>query len=111
MGRVLLSGLSDRQALEMLRRSQGLAVPMMEELSALEGSVKLARAQGYAIVDNELERGLISIAAPVRDSRRNVVAAINVCSQTNRISAKAMKEMYLPVLLDTAQKISSVMVR
>lgn len=37
-----------------------------------------ARACGYAVADEELEVGLLSVAAPVRDARGQVVAAVNV---------------------------------
>jgi IclR family pca regulon transcriptional regulator len=34
--------------------------------------------QGWAEVDQELEAGLYSLAAPIRDANQQVVAAINV---------------------------------
>ncbi len=37
-----------------------------------------ARAQGYALVDEEFEFGLVGAAAPVRDFRGLIVAALNV---------------------------------
>lgn len=48
-----------------------------EELGAELGRV---RAQGWSLVDEELEAGLRSVAAPVLDARGRVVAAVNVAA-------------------------------
>lgn len=46
-----------------------------------------ARALGYAVADDEVEVGLISVAAPVRDPRGRIVAAINVAGPKYRFDA------------------------
>jgi DNA-binding IclR family transcriptional regulator len=43
-----------------------------------------ARASGYAIADEELEAGLVSVAAPVRDPQGHVIAAINLAGPKYR---------------------------
>ena len=47
-------------------------------------AIAQARADGYAIVRDEFEPGLVSVAAPVRDAAGRVVAAINVSAPTFR---------------------------
>jgi IclR family transcriptional regulator, pca regulon regulatory protein len=69
------------------------------------------RTQGYCLVDEELEEGLRSIAAPIRDGTGQVVAAINVSAHISRGSTKAIKEELLPPLLETAQLISTDLAR
>jgi IclR family pca regulon transcriptional regulator len=60
------------------------------------------RAQGWAIVDQELEVGLRSVAAPVHDASGVVVAAINVSTTTATASLERIREEFLPAVLATA---------
>nr|WP_255455508.1 IclR family transcriptional regulator C-terminal domain-containing protein [Cryobacterium mannosilyticum] len=45
------------------------------------------RAHGYATVDEEFEKGLVGVSAPVFDFRQNIVAAINVSGPKPRLGA------------------------
>ena len=71
----------------------------------LPGRVAGARRDGYALVDEELEIGLRSIAVPVRDRAGRIVAAINVPTQSARCDVETMKRDFLPVLLSAATRI------
>jgi IclR family transcriptional regulator, pca regulon regulatory protein len=64
------------------------------------------RQNGYALVEEELEVGLRSIAVPVRGASGNVVAALNVGAQATRVTGRQMKEEFLPVLLRGAQELA-----
>lgn len=64
------------------------------------------RKNGYALVEEELEVGLRSIAVPVRGASGEVVAALNVGAQATRVSSRQMKEEFLPVLLRGAQEMA-----
>ena len=48
--------------------------------------LRRVRAQGYAVIDQELEIGLCSIAIPVRNMRGATIAAINVGAQAARVT-------------------------
>ncbi|MGO4382984.1 IclR family transcriptional regulator domain-containing protein [Specibacter sp. RAF43] len=80
MGRVLLAGLP-AQALRHYLDGVTM-VPLTEtalsSVAELAGELEQVRRQGWAVVDQELEAGLLSVAAPVRDAAGTVVAAINV---------------------------------
>ena len=52
----------------------------------------------FAIVDEELELGLRSIAVPISDRTGHIVAAINVSTQSARFSVDAMEREILPAL-------------
>ncbi|MGW0814210.1 IclR family transcriptional regulator domain-containing protein [Streptomyces viridiviolaceus] len=65
------------------------------------------RAQGYALVDEELEAGLRTIAVPVRDRSGRVVAAVNVAMHAARRSARDCVEEILPELKATADRIEA----
>lgn len=64
------------------------------------------REKGYALVEEELEVGLRSIAVPVRGASGGVVAALNVGAQAARVTARQMKSEFLPVLQRGAQEMS-----
>jgi IclR family transcriptional regulator, KDG regulon repressor len=52
---------------------------------ALRRKVARARRLGYAVVDGEFETGLVGAAAPVRDFRGRIVAALNVSGPSFRL--------------------------
>jgi IclR family transcriptional regulator, pca regulon regulatory protein len=109
MGRVLLAALSDEELDAYLARAEirpltprALATP-----EALRSELTRIRAQGWALVDQELEEGLRSVAAPVRDRAGRVVAAVNVSAHASRASTETVKHDLLPPLLDTAARIEA----
>jgi IclR family pca regulon transcriptional regulator len=109
MGRVLLAGMSDEDldiylsavALDRLT-ARTVATP-----SALRTEVQRVRAQGWSLVDQELEEGLRAVAAPIRDRTGRVVAALNISAHASRTSLEAMRRDLIPPLLATAARISA----
>jgi IclR family transcriptional regulator, pca regulon regulatory protein len=65
------------------------------------------RCSGYAIVDQELEIGLRSIAVPVRDHAGTVVAAMNIGTHASRVSLAEMERTFLRELRDAANELGS----
>lgn len=112
LGRVLLADLPDDEVLRRLQASdrQALTRHTVTEVAALLELVRSARAQGWSLVNQELEEGLVSLAAPVTNREGRIVAALNISGQANRTSAKAMQEGMLPALLAAAQTISRLLV-
>jgi IclR family pca regulon transcriptional regulator len=109
MGRMLLSALPPDQMMQVLQASERTArtrytVTDVEELAARIAQV---RRQGWSLVNQELEEGLVSIAAPITDRAGQTIAALNISGQANRSSAKVMQETMLPQLRAAAQAISS----
>ena len=109
MGRVLLGGLTERTFKEYLKRVSlaPLTARTVSSRTALNREIDRVRRDGYCIVDQELEEGLRSLAAPVRDQGGNVVAAINISTQAARYSAAAVRRELLAPLIHTAQAISA----
>jgi IclR family pca regulon transcriptional regulator len=64
-----------------------------------------ARLKGFALVDQELEEGVTSIAVPVRDGSGAVVASVNVGTQSGRLSPAALQRTALEPLRETAVRI------
>ena len=109
MGRVLLAGLTDPQLDEFL---DGLVVSELTaqsitDVDALRSEIQTVRVQGYALVDQELEMGIRSVAAPLRDRRGRTLAAINVGTHAARVTLKELRGVILPNLLTTARSIES----
>ncbi len=108
MGRVLLAALSE-PALDAylgrvrLDRLTSRTVPTTE---ALRAELARVRAQGYALVDQELEEGLRALAAPIRD-RSGVAGAVNVSAHAARLTVEQMRRRLLPPLLATTAAIDA----
>ena len=107
MGRVLLAGRSDDWldgflASAELRR---LTPHTTTDIAELRAELVRIRERGWAMVDQELEEGLLSAAAPVRDATGRVVAALNVAVNASRRSAGEVEHQVVPLLLDTARQI------
>ncbi|MEU7283520.1 IclR family transcriptional regulator C-terminal domain-containing protein [Streptomyces sp. NPDC045431] len=109
MGRVMLAGLPGGERRERLARAELTAltpytVTDPAELAAVLDGVA---ARGYALVDEELEEGLRSIAVPVRDRAGTVVAAANVAMHSVRRSAEECVAQVLPELRAAADRIEA----
>ncbi len=111
MGRLLLSELDDAALRTRLEASapEALTRYTVVDIDALVGKIAQARRQRWCLVNQELEEGLISIAAPIVNRSGRMVAALNISGQANRTSAKVMQETMLPSLRDAAQRISQLL--
>jgi IclR family pca regulon transcriptional regulator len=109
IGHVLLACLP-QQALEAyLARVQ--LVPFTERTpasaAALRSALDRVRAQDYALVDQLMELGVVSIAVPVRDLGGQVVAGINVITQTGRGTPEELASRALPHLRAAASELAA----
>ncbi|MEV4801866.1 IclR family transcriptional regulator C-terminal domain-containing protein [Nonomuraea sp. NPDC049421] len=109
MGRVLLAGLPAAELDAYLERAElrRLTSRTIVLPAALRAELDEVRRRGWAMVDQELEEGLRSIAAPIRDRSGRTVAAVNVSTHASRTSLQAVHRDLLPPLLATAAKIES----
>ncbi|TFV87225.1 IclR family transcriptional regulator C-terminal domain-containing protein [Blastococcus sp. CT_GayMR16] len=108
MGRVLLANLPAPELADYLARAELLPLTpsTVTDRSELAAILDRVRAQGYALVDQELEEGLRSAAAPVRNREGSVVAAVNLSVSASRTSLGQLEEEFVPPLLETAMQIS-----
>ncbi|MFI0263257.1 IclR family transcriptional regulator C-terminal domain-containing protein [Streptomyces sp. NPDC017056] len=109
MGRVLLAGLPEAERTAHLARTTLAPLTRHTVTSAdrLAALLEQAREDGYALVDEELEEGLRSIAAPVRDRDGRVVAAVNVSTHAGRRSPTEDRDALLPALKAAAARIEA----
>ena len=63
--------------------------------------LRKVREQGYAVIDQELELGLCSIAVPLINARGQVVAALNIGAPAAHVAAAELAERYLSLLKET----------
>lgn len=103
LGRVLLADLPPG------KRELGDLAPLTPRTTTDPATLRAAlddvRALGYALVDEELEAGLRSVAVPVRDRTGRVVAAVNVAMHAARRSVEECVRDVLPELAETAGRV------
>lgn len=109
MGRVILAGLPQDELDAYLAEVDFKAYTpsTIVEPEQLRAEIARVREQGFAIVDQELEPGLRSLAAPVHSPSGKVVAAVNVSTQTVVHHLDELHNSFLPALIDTAELISA----
>jgi IclR family transcriptional regulator, pca regulon regulatory protein len=109
VGRVILAHLPQEEIEVRLAHAQLTPLTARTLVSAdlLRAELDRVRRQGYAVVDQELEEGLRSIAAPVRDRGGEVVAAVNIPVQAGRTTLAALRRDLLPPLLETVAGIEA----
>jgi IclR family pca regulon transcriptional regulator len=107
MGRVLLAHLPEADLDAHLRRVEmrRLTEHTITDQREFRELLAAVRHKGYAAVDQELEAGVRSIAVPIRDSARKVVAAINASAHAARVPMRTLEKQFLPKLVDAARQI------
>jgi len=107
IGRVLLAGLSANQLDRYF--SSVVLTPHTERTVVSEQKLRdilfEVRRRGFAVVEEELEIGLRSIAVPVRGASGATVAALSIGAQVGRISRDEIEDLFLPSLLNASNEI------
>lgn len=108
LGRVLLAGLPNSeiaQVWDASDRSQPTQFTVAQ-FSDLMARIEEVRENGWAMVNQELELGVRSLAAPVTNSTGQWVAAVNLSTHVSRTDEAELLESFLPQLLSTAADLS-----
>lgn len=109
VGRVILAHGPKAQIEVLLDRAElkSLTARTITSPDALRAELSRVRRQGYAVVDQELEEGLMSVAAPVRDRDDEVVAAVNIAVHAGRNTVDSVRRDLLPHLRSTVAAIEA----
>jgi IclR family pca regulon transcriptional regulator len=109
LGRIQLGFLDDAELWCRLRslRVEAYTPSTITDVQALYERVREDHAQGFSIVDEELERGLRSIAVPIIDRAGQAIAGLNVSTHSTRTTRNEMRERFLPRLRAVAENISA----
>jgi len=107
IGRVLLANLPLEETEALLSRIEFTRFTdrTLTSIEPMRQVLHSVRRDGFAIVDQELEVGLRSIAVPVQNHLGRVVAAINVGAHAQRVSLQDMQTRFLPYLRAAAQEL------
>ena len=111
MGRVMLAALPDDQARAAMgpgpldaRTRFTLTDPVV-----LLDRLQMVREQGYALIDQEVELGLRSIAVPILNARARTVAALNVGVPATQERVEELATLYLPSMLRVQDELRAVL--
>ncbi len=110
IGRVLLSGLSD-EALDLVLSGIKPVAHTPNTVTAkgkLRDIIRETRQLGWSVVDEELEVGLRSVSAPIRSRSGEIIAALNVCGPSSRVTVEEVRARFLPELLEATQRINQL---
>ncbi|MGQ9647274.1 MAG: IclR family transcriptional regulator [Thermodesulfobacteriota bacterium] len=108
VGKVLLSHLAEEE-LNNLIEEKGLPKRTdntITDPALLKEHLKAVRTQGYAVDDEENERGIRCVAAPIFNEMGRAVAAISISGPAFRITKKVIQELLKKEVMETALKIS-----
>ncbi|MFL6129174.1 MAG: IclR family transcriptional regulator C-terminal domain-containing protein [Mycobacteriales bacterium] len=109
MGRVLLAALDEPDLEAYLRSVQlrPLTDRTVTDADRLRSELADVRRQGYALIDQELELGVRSVAVPVHDAAGRVIAAVNATAHASRIRLDSLRKVFLPALQRAAAEIDA----
>ena len=96
MGRILLAAMDDTSLREYLERAdlKARTSRTLHDPESLFACIQQVRAQGWCVVDQELEQGLRSIAVPIYDASGQVLAALNVSTHVGRVTRSELEQRF-----------------
>ena len=109
LGRALLSALDDAALAQFLAQVQPARHTRhtLTDKRKLHAAILKARADGYALVDQEAELGFRSISVPVRRRDGRTVAALNIGVHSERVPLKELQRSFLPALRQSAERLQA----
>jgi IclR family pca regulon transcriptional regulator len=113
MGRVLLADLPAAALDDFLSAGplEAYTSRTITDPDLLRRALEETRTRGWALVDQELELGLRSAAAPLRGADGRAVAALNVSAAVSRVHLEDLRRTLVPLLVETATAISTAIAR
>jgi IclR family pca regulon transcriptional regulator len=110
-GRVLLASKPDTEVRVLLGRMQRkpLTSRTLVKIEAILEMVRTVRQKGFALVDGELEEGLMALAVPIRNRNGDVIASLNSCSNTTRATVRSFCDAVLPVLRSATAEMAGIL--
>jgi IclR family pca regulon transcriptional regulator len=67
------------------------------------------RAQGYAVSNEEIERGLRSVAVPILDAGGQTVASMSIAASASRRTLESMPDTLLPELESVRRMLATML--
>jgi IclR family pca regulon transcriptional regulator len=109
LGKVLLAALPPGEAERVLAEPSrsGITARWQPEAADRAAELRMVRARGWSLTDEQLAAGIRSVAAPLRDGDGQVIAAMNVTVHAAETSVETLTGEYLPLLLTAAGAVSA----
>jgi IclR family transcriptional regulator, pca regulon regulatory protein len=109
MGRVLLAWAPPEHVDQVIDQAglRAYTHRTVTDVTELRRILRTVQDQGWSLVEEELEEGLLSVSAPVRDRSGSVVAALASSTSSGRSNATRLREDLVPLLVRTAAQISN----
>lgn len=111
LGKAILAFLPETALEEVMARVAWVSLTpnTITEPSALRQELQAVRRQGLAIDDEELAPGIRGVAAPILSHRAEPAGAIGVAASAGLLDVVALREVYAPMVIATARRISETM--
>jgi len=108
MGKVFLAQLSDKQLDRRIKRKrlEKRTANTITDTDKLKQHLKVIRQKGFAVDDEENEKGIRCVGAPIFNQQGQVIAAISISGPTVRITKKIMQQTLKNEVIRTASDIS-----
>ena len=112
VGRVLLSGMTNDEIDDHLRRAdpKRFTGRTVTSKKALKAAILAVRADGYSAVDQEVEDGFRSIAIPVRRADGRIACALHVGTHVVNTSLSEAVSVLVPMLTASAKKAAPMLI-
>jgi IclR family pca regulon transcriptional regulator len=109
MGKLLLANLSESDQRELIASLKLVkhGPNTITGKKALRDELNEVFEANFAVDDEELARDLYSVAAPVRNEARDVVAAVDIAAPSSMITLEELVDALGPHLISTADRISA----
>jgi IclR family pca regulon transcriptional regulator len=109
LGKVLLAALPPGEAERVLAEPSrsGITARWQPEAADRAAELRVVRARGWSLTDEQLAAGIRSVAAPLRDGDGQVIAAMNVTVHAAETSVETLTGEYLPLLLTAGGAVSA----
>ncbi len=75
----------------------------------LRAEIVKVGAQGYSVIDEELEAGVRSVAVPLLDRNGHCIAALNIGGAASRATVRNLLDVYLPTLQEASRKTTAAL--
>jgi DNA-binding IclR family transcriptional regulator len=111
LGKAMLAFLPEAEAASILSalRFEKKTAKTITSVSAFKEELREIRRRGFAVNNEELEKGLFGIAGPLRNYSGAAVAAMNISFPLVRHSKKEAVENFCPLVLDACRGISELL--
>ncbi len=111
MGKAILAFLSENIAEKILAEFhfEPKTKKTIIDLTTLKKELSKIKIKGYANNDEELEKGLRAVAAPIFNHTGEAIAATNIVWTTARHPGRKVFEIFTPKIIAAAEQISSLL--